>query len=128
MVILCIFEEIWGITKPLSDHLQSKELDLSCAIDLVESIKKTFTDYRLDSHFSSHIWSRVTELAQTRDIEMHTQERRTSRLPARLTDGIVLSSVGSRDTDSEASLEITFRKLYFEVIDRILAELNKRFD
>ena len=128
LVILCFFEEILGITKPLSDHLQSKELDLSCAIDLVELIKKTFTDYRSDSHFSNHIWNRVTELVQKRDIEMHTHERRTSRLPARLTDGIVLSSTGSRDTDSEASLEIMFRKLYFEVIDRILAELNKRFD
>ena len=53
-----------------------------------------------------------TELAQKRDIEMHTHKRRTSRLPARLTDGIVLSSTGSRDTDSEASFEIMFRKLF----------------
>ena len=70
LAILCIFEEILGLTKPLSDHLQSKELDLSCAIDLVESVKKTFAEYRSDSHFSSHIWNRVTELAHTRDIEM----------------------------------------------------------
>ena len=60
LAILCIFEEVLGLTKPLSDHLQSKDLDLSCAIDLVESVKKTFTEYRSDSHFSSHIWSSYT--------------------------------------------------------------------
>ena len=58
---------------------------------------------------------------------MHTHKRQTCRLPARLTDGIVLSSTDSRDTDSEASLEIMFRNLYFEVIDKILSELNNRF-
>ena len=66
LAILCMFEEILGLTKPLSNHLQSKELDLSCAIDLVESIKKTFAEYRSDSHFSSHIWNRVTEVAHNR--------------------------------------------------------------
>ena len=130
LVILCIFKEVLGLTKPFSDHLQAKELDLACAIDLVESIKKTFEEYRSDNHFSSHIWQRVTELAQNRDIEMHTPEsqKRTSRLPARLNDGVVLSSTGCRDSVSEMSPEIMYRKLYFEVIDRILSELNKRFD
>ena len=42
--------------------------------------------------------------------------------------GIVLSSTGSHVSEGEANLEITFRKQYFEVIDRILSELNKRFD
>ena len=116
-----------GLTKPLSANLQSKELNFSCAMDLVESIKKTFTEYHSDS-FSSHIWSKVTELAQNRDIEMCIQERRRSRLPARLTDGVVLLSTGSRDSESEASLEIMLRKMYFEVIDRILSEMNKHLD
>ena len=54
LAILCIFEIL------RLSHLQSKELDLSCAIDLVESVKKTFTEYHSDIHFSSHIWSIYT--------------------------------------------------------------------
>ena len=73
-VILCIFEEILGLTKPLSDHLQSQNLDLSHAMDLVESVQKTLTKNRSDGHFSSHIWKRVTDQTDERGINVSSQE------------------------------------------------------
>ena len=130
VVILCIFEEILGLTKPLSDHLQSKELDLSHAMDLVESVQETLKQYRSDSHFSSYIWKRATDLSQERGIDVSSPEsrRRASQLPQRLRDGTVLSPTGSRSSINDESSESVYRRVYFDVIDRILSELSKRFD
>lgn len=91
IVYLCIFEEILGLTKPWSDHLQAKELDLSCAMDLVESITKTFKAYRVDGHFSSTVWKRAKELAVDREIDICTPESHR-RKSAHLNDGVVLAS------------------------------------
>ena len=85
-----------GLTKPLSDHLQGKELDLSCTIDLVEFVTKTLKEYRSDRHFSSHVWQRATELALERNIDIciPDSQKQSSRLPAKLNDGVVLASIG----------------------------------
>ena len=56
LIILCIFEEFLGITKPFSDYLQSKELDLSCAVDLVELRK-----FSVQIATFQVIWNRVTK-------------------------------------------------------------------
>ena len=40
-------------------------------------------------------------------------ERRRSRVPAGLANGIVLSSTGSHDLESKASVESTFRKINY---------------
>ena len=51
ILLLWIFNDILGITKLLSDTLQSKELDLARAIDLVESVQKTLTERRCQEYF-----------------------------------------------------------------------------
>ena len=47
ILLLWIFSDILGITKLLSDTLQSKELGLARAIDLVKFVQKTLTEHRL---------------------------------------------------------------------------------
>lgn len=80
------------MTKPQSDHLQSKDLVLSHAMDLEESVHKTLMEYRSDSHFSSHIWKRATDLADERGINVssHESQRQGSRLPQRLKNVVVV--------------------------------------
>lgn len=45
-----------GITKLLSDTLQSKELDLARAVDLGDSVQKTLTEHRSQNYFDHKIW------------------------------------------------------------------------
>ena len=55
VLLLWVFEDILGITKLLSDTLQSKNLDLAKAIDLVDSVSKTLTERRSLEYFNQ-IW------------------------------------------------------------------------
>ena len=125
-VLLCVFEELLGLTKPLSDHLQATEISLCHAIDLVQAVVKTLESNRSDIHFSDSIWKKALVLASERNIELDSAIHRQSRQPSRLTDSIVCETTGSR-ADSP-SLEAKYRRIYFDVMDKVLVELHNRFD
>ena len=57
-----------------------------------------------------------------------SSSRRVSRLPEHLRDVALLSPTGSRSSATDESPEIVYRRVYYEVVDRILSELSKRFD
>ena len=44
ILLLWVFDDILVITKILSDTLQSKELDLARAMELVNSVRETLTE------------------------------------------------------------------------------------
>ena len=125
-VLLCVFEELLGLTKPLSDHLQGTEISLCHAIDLVQAVVKTLESNLSDIHFSDSIWKKAIVLASERNIELDSAIHTRFRQPSRLTDSIVCETTGSR-ADSP-SLEAKYRRIYFDVMDKMLVELHKRFD
>lgn len=46
IALLAVFRKVLGDTKFLSDMLQSSKIDLCKAIDLIETLRQTFEEYR----------------------------------------------------------------------------------
>ena len=59
---LIMFWRIMGLTKSLSDQLQSEEIDFSLAADLVTSTSDTLSTFRRDDTWD-HTYKYITEVA-----------------------------------------------------------------
>ena len=126
---LQVFDCVLGLTKPLSDTLQTKQLNLATAIDLVDATCKTLSDKRCEKFFEDNIWKCCLTLARNMniDVAMPCARKRQSRLSSRLQDSIIMTPVGARDSESDTPLRF-YQQRYFETLDRVLQELKVRFD
>lgn len=123
VVHLVTFRKLFGETKILSDMLQAPDLDLSTAVDLVETLVQTLKDFREDTYFEK-LWQEVLNISKQCDAATQNAKRQR-KISSRLSDCHILSTVGQRELDSDKE---TFRTSFFyPVIDSMLAELSKRF-
>lgn len=126
IVSVVMFDRILGCTKQLSDQLQSSKIDLSVASDLVSATKSMLRDYRTTEYWMK-VYKYSTDIASQHSISPQPPEpRRKRRPPAHLTDSISLESAGFRAEQSTSDELKT--SLYFPVIDKLLVELETRFD
>ena len=122
LISLVTFDRVLSCTKSLSDLLQSTQLDLAGAADLVNATKETLQDYRSDT-----MWNKVYDYAK-RIAELHSIDvaaptsARKKRPPKHFEDSVFHESTGSRQVLS--SSEEYKRDLYFLVLDAFLAELR----
>ena len=110
---LVVFDRLLSCSKGLSDVLQSTQLELAKAADLVSALIETFEDVSVSQHHT---------------IEAEVQKKRQSRQPRRLDDTIVDTSLGHREAPPINCSEHFKVTLYFAVLDAFLSELKKRFD
>lgn len=120
--LLVTFCTVLGDAKCLSDMLQSSTLNLAMAMDLVVSLKDTLQDYRNDDYFSK-LWKEVEELAQQCKIGVQAHNKRQRKISSRFLDSLMMSTVGQRNCDEEDFP----RALFYQVIDCLITELNRRF-
>lgn len=120
--LLVTFCKVLGHAKCLSDMLQSSTLDLARAVDLVGTLTDTFQDYRNDNYFSE-LWKEIEELTEQCKISVQTPYKRQPRISSRFLDSLVMSTVGQRNCDDEGFP----RTLFYQVIDCLIAELERRF-
>ena len=127
LVSLITFWRILSCTKSLSDQLQSREMDLAKAADLVLATISTLKEFRSDDQWN-HIYKYVKDIANLHgisiDLPRPCRRKQTSR---RLQDGIVLESTGVRDVVSPSLSEHFKTSIYFPVLDAMLSELERRF-
>ena len=55
ILYLTIFDDVLGLTKPLSDMLQTKHLDLATAMELVDATSQTISEKRSSEYFTDKI-------------------------------------------------------------------------
>ena len=123
---LVTFDKLFSMTNLLSVTLQQTGLDLSAAVVLINATVETLEECRSDEEWKS-VWEQATALAAEYEIqEQLPRTRRSSRIPARLQDGMIQSSVGHQQ--SLTTEEDYRRSLYFPVVDCMKAELKKRFN
>ena len=127
VVLLTTFDSILGLTKPLSDALQAKNLNLAAALELVDSIIQLLKQRRSEDYFKGSIWKDSREMADKADVDVALPNagRRTS-LPSRFRDSHILESTGGRD-HTTLSIYDSYKAVYYQAIDRILMELDHRF-
>lgn len=124
VVHLVTLRKLFGETKLLSDMLQAPNLDLSRAVDLVEALVQTLTDFRQDTFFDT-LWDEVLDISRQCDAATQSVAKRPRKLSSRLSEYHILSTVGQRELETDKE---TFRTSFFyPVIDCMLSELKKRF-
>ena len=124
-----MFNCVLGLTKPLSDTLQAKQLNLATAIDLVDSTCKTLNERRSEKYFEDEVWKRSESLAQNMNIDVTTPcaRKRLSRPPKALQEGVIMAPTGARVAEEKDSPIQFYKQRYYEVLDRVIHELEVRF-
>ena len=124
IMLLWVFNHILGITKILSDTLQSKELDLAMAVDLVALMQKCLSDSRTSEYFHEKIWLNVEKTTHSYDIHISSTEKRIGRIPSHLQEALILDSIGTSSHVIDSN-ETNSRILYYSIIDQVLSELHR---
>ena len=129
LFFLQVFNCVLGLTKPLSDTLQAKQLNLVTAIDLVDSTCKALKERRSEKYFEDEVWKRSGSLAENMNIDVTTPcaRKRLSRPPKALQEGVIMAPIGARVAEENDFPMQFYRQRYYEVLDRVVHELELRF-
>ncbi|KAL4100864.1 hypothetical protein QTP88_020893 [Uroleucon formosanum] len=127
--LLLFFNDLLSQINLLTKYLQDKNADMAKAIILMNSLKEHFCEIRNDLNYHSKLYSETKLIANKLNIKhpsAHNREKnRVKKLPKHLQKYIV---EGNSLESSVLSSETDFRNnLYLIIIDKINAELNKRF-
>lgn len=105
ILLLNTFGNIPGLTKPLFDSLQPKDLILAIALEMVDSVKKILIESRSAEYFQNHIWQPAEEMTEEAGIDLTLPiTGRKTRLQRRLEDGYCLKSTGGRAKESVSTI------------------------
>lgn len=127
-----MFKKLLLRTQGLSDVLQSKELDLAAAMDLVETAIESLTKWRKQRKSWIKVWKEVEEMCRINEVplELPSAGRRTSQHSRQMDDYIVMETAGQRRNTLVTSdgVETHYRvSVYYPILDTIIAEMNRRF-
>ena len=104
--------------------MQSDELGLARAVDLVDPVQKTLTEGRSQSYLDQKLWPNAVKDANNNNVEGHREQRRSS-VSSHLKEAFILALGRSQ---SKTSVKATNRVLFFSIIDLILSELSRHLD
>ena len=120
VLCLVIFDRILSCTKSLSDMLQSTQLDLARAADLVSVTIETLEEFRSDQEWQK-VFKYCESVCTAHNVSIDTKSR-SRKLPKRLEDGILLEGASIRDTSSDYKIN-----QYYPILDAFLSELRRQF-
>ncbi|KAL4126029.1 hypothetical protein QTP88_010261 [Uroleucon formosanum] len=118
---MVFIRQIFSITTPVSNYLQSKSIDFMQAIKLVDVAKKRLEDLRLDNNALEKILNEAKQFAfDHKLLEQDFKEKRIKRKK-------VMPGEFSGDDISPSSLDNFRRDVYYKVLDIIINSLESRF-
>ena len=112
LACLIIYQRVMGVTKCLSDQLQSRTVDTVYAAGLIESTTHTPSGSVWD-----HTYKYICDVASLNNIEEGEIDgsSRQRKQPRRPEDSIIVESTGRRDTLScKQNVKLS---IYFQVLD-----------
>lgn len=133
---LHIVEQVLGVTNSLSDQLQAKELLLSEACSLIQSTVEELQVLRKDDAFSAlfykaKVFSAAYEIDATmedfNDSSQVRKPKRIQKISSNLKSFLVDSTVGKTETNTNLTPKAEIKRIYFDIVDRFLSELDNRF-
>lgn len=123
--LLAIFRQVLGDAKFLSELLQSPNLDLLSAVDLIETLRETFEEHRNEDEYFDELWNTVIHTCETCNIPITVRLKRAKQTPRALNDSYVTSTLGHR---SQVNGKDAFRtNIFLPIMDSIIGEMQKRF-
>lgn len=127
IVYLYILENILGLTYNLSEQLQSESMNLSKAASLISIVKDELNNARSDGEWSK-LFKKSEDFAQRHNVSFQDSAyvKRKKKIPSKLQAFLFTSSIPQQDSE-DLSFETEMKRRYFILVDRILAEFDKRF-
>nr|XP_054755533.1 zinc finger MYM-type protein 1-like [Lytechinus pictus] len=133
---LVIMTNILIMTNQLSTMLQSSEVDLAKAADLTGALVAELQDMRSNPQTFNRLWDEVQTSVRDQGFDVDeidpSHRKRKRRLPKRLEEAALLDPLPgqSRVQDEfEGQLKDKIKtKFFYQIIDRMLSELNRRFN
>jgi len=127
LTIFCLDELLLCINS-VSVYLQTKSTDLSKCITLIECTKDQIKSMRTKNKFHD-LYEMVIKSVEeiSGEMSISVTEKRKKNVSLKLTDYFVTSTIGQNQMDNISEHEIKMRSQYFEIIDNIVMEMNRRF-
>ena len=125
LITLILFWRILSLTKSLSDQLQSTDINIASAADLVGATIEVLQKFRSNEEWNK-LYKYASDVASLNNISITSMRtKRQRKTPRKLDDVIILESTGAREllTGSE-EYKVS---LYFPVLDAMIVELQHRF-
>lgn len=138
ITLLHIMEKLLGITNPLSEQLQQSGLVVVRAESLVSTTRASLQSAREDGACSG-ILQKAASFSTSVGLESNlnaavnqparSRSTRVRKLSKQLTDYLINTTTGQQNVtaDGFVTVEQQMSRLYFSVIDRMLAEFDRRF-
>uniref|UniRef100_A0A3B5QKP1 DUF4371 domain-containing protein n=1 Tax=Xiphophorus maculatus TaxID=8083 RepID=A0A3B5QKP1_XIPMA len=129
IALLVTFCKVLGDIKILSDMLQSSNLDLSKAVDLVGSLTDTLKSYRSEACFGELLRD-TQELVECCKISTLPLSKRQPKASSRFLDSLVMTTVGQRHSDQSnedfnRGLERRFSQKNCEIMQGVQSPVPK---
>ncbi|MEL7308742.1 MAG: hAT transposon family protein [Pseudomonadota bacterium] len=123
--IVLFVKELLSILAPANKMLQSRNMDLNTATDIVMLVVESVRKLRSDSKFKHIIDSDFVDMSSYRA----SKKRRIIPNTTALNDSIVLETLPAHSSTSVSvsDIESDMRRLFFRIIDRTITELESRF-
>lgn len=112
-------------TKFLLDHLQSPDLQLASATDLVESVITSLSE-KCNAKPWNEIWDKAQALSTKTGIHVQVRPERRQAQPSCHLQGFVAEAQTGKRPPLTSSDDIR-KHCYYPVIDRLVSELKRRF-
>ena len=138
IILLHIMEKLLGITNPLSEQLQQSGLVVVSAESLLSATRGNLLRAR-EEEARSEVFQKAVSFSNAVGLQIdlqaavdHPARSRSSRvrqLSRNLTDYLTNTTTGQHNVtdDGFVTVEQQMTRLYCEVIDRMLAEFDRRF-
>ncbi|KAI4831037.1 hypothetical protein KUCAC02_002638 [Chaenocephalus aceratus] len=124
-VQLTLFEDMFRATTFLSDHLQSPDLQLASATDLVESVITSLSEKRNEKSWND-ILDKAQALSTKTGILLQLRQERGQPQPASHLQEFVVDAPTGTLPPLTSSDDIR-KHCYYPVIDRLVNEMKRRF-
>lgn len=123
VLLLALFEELFRVTKFMSDQLQSPSLEVSSTIDLAESIIATLSDKWAEESWSD-IRDGAADLCTKAGVSQGgTPKRRQVQPPQNLQEFVVEAPIEPTPVTSPDALRA---HCFYSVIHRLVGEMRRR--
>lgn len=121
---LAVFKTVLGDSRFLSEMLQSKKVDLTAAVTLIETLQATLVDYRTETYFDE-LWVEILNICETCNISTSHTPKRPRQTSTKLKGSVITSTLGQH---TEPDSKTSFRsKVFYPVLDCMIGEMSRRF-
>ncbi|KAM3850214.1 zinc finger MYM-type protein 1-like [Diretmus argenteus] len=123
VLLLTLFEDLFRVTKFMSDQLQAPNLELSASMDLAVSVTESLSDKRTEETWNE-ICRKAEDLSTKAGIKQAEIQKRATQPPKHLQGYHVEAPIESRPPQT---LEDLRTDCFYPVIDRLMMEMERRF-